>query len=458
MPTIFIECTLTYESALNTGIQRVVRNVVRHAAAVAAEHGYTVCPVRIDGARLVKASASVVLRDKLAPARTAADAEIDSSAGNRWKLPRSGTALGKSVALGFLRLLTTVLPFDPVRRFAFSSGFRRRAFRLFSAPLKLVTRKRHAETDSLIVAAPGDILLLLDASWAIPGPWTAIQRFKRGGGRLAGVVYDLIPLNYPDACLPEHVAVFKHWFKKLVCNVDAFLCISKAVAARLAERLPPDRSNIGYFYLGSELDFLTRGAEVRPAVKDIFGAERPIFVVVGSIEPRKNCDFVLDAFEQFWRTGAEGSLVFIGKPAWKSEQIVRRIHAHAEWGRRLFLLRDASDTELDYAYRHAAALVAASSVEGFGLPVIEAFQRGLPVFCSDIPAFREIAGGKGQFFVLDDARHLSALLLNYADRPLSTDRIPQRWPTWRESTEQLISTMLKILPAGEEKTRLREQL
>jgi alpha-1,2-rhamnosyltransferase len=192
-------------------------------------------------------------------------------------------------------------------------------------------------------------------------------------------------------------------------------------------------------------------------LKEIFSAQRHAFIVVGSIEPRKNHSFILDAFEEFWRNAGEASLVLIGQIGWKSEKVIDRIAHHKELGRRLFLLHDTSDTELDYAYRNASALVIASKIEGFGLPVVEAFQRGLPVLCSDIRVFREIADGRALFFALDEPHRLTTALMDFAKTNALSGRqhrTPLPWLTWRESTEQLFEVSMKILSpekAGEPK-------
>ena len=94
----------------------------------------------------------------------------------------------------------------------------------------------------------------------------------------------------------------------------------------------------------------------RQTIRELIAVPRHVFIVVGSIEPRKNHAFILDAFERIWRAGESASLVVIGHHGWKSEAILDRIANHPELGRQLFLIRDASDTELDYVYRNASAL------------------------------------------------------------------------------------------------------
>jgi alpha-1,2-rhamnosyltransferase len=114
----------------------------------------------------------------------------------------------------------------------------------------------------------------------------------------------------------------------------------------------------------------------------------------------------------------------------------------------LVLLRDVGDSELDYIYGHAAALVIPSLAEGFGLPVVEAFQRGLPVMCSDIPVFREVADGRASFFSLGSPQALADELARFdaanpPGQPLP--RLPIPWPNWRESTEDCFAAMQRLL-------------
>ena len=86
---------------------------------------------------------------------------------------------------------------------------------------------------------------------------------------------------------------------------------------------------------------------------------------------------------------------------------MQRISTHAELGNRLFWWSDASDAELAFLYSKAAGLVFPSFVEGFGLPLIEALARGVPVLASDIPIFREIGTGHTRFFDPEDPASLA---------------------------------------------------
>ena len=383
VPTLFVECTQTYRDNRNTGIQRVVRNLMRHLPAAGGALGLPMVPLVFEHDRARFVAAEPLLAGRSTPAAS-----------------------------------------------------RSRLVRAVSRRLSAV---RRSDLDRF-EAARGSILLLLDASWDLP-LWPAIDRFKARGGRVASVIYDLIPLTHPASTVDGLPARFRHWLETQTTRSEAFLCISQATADELRRfmasigQAPP----IAAFPLGSDLDLATPEASLR--LPEIFAGTAPVFLVVGSIEPRKRHGFVLDAFELHWRGGGSGVLAILGRQAWRSDALLERIARHPERGRRLHLIRDADDALLDQAYRRAAALIMASEAEGFGLPIVEAFQRGLAVICSDIPVFREVAATGARYFAPDDPAALAALL-EAPPAPLPAGH----WLGWAESAAAMMATLHRILP------------
>ncbi|EOX9051676.1 glycosyltransferase family 4 protein, partial [Pseudomonas aeruginosa] len=180
----------------------------------------------------------------------------------------------------------------------------------------------------------------------------------------------------------------------------------------------------------------------------MFKAKAPVFLMVSTIEPRKNHGYLLDAFERAWAQGSQARLCIAGRIGWKCEALVERVRQHPELNKRLFMFNDLSDKSLEYAYSHAASLVFPSYVEGFGLPLVEAMQRGLPAMGSDIPVFREIGGEFMAYFDLADPQTLANLVTRFeatgefpAERPVGE----WRWIGWHEASRQLIARILLAL-------------
>ena len=122
------------------------------------------------------------------------------------------------------------------------------------------------------------------------------------------------------------------------------------------------------------------------------GLDRPYFLFVGTIEPRKNLVRLMDAFAGFAREVPGVNLVLAGQRGWKCEEIYARA-ARADVARRTIILDYVSEDSLPSLYSHALACVYPSLFEGFGFPVVEAMACGTPVLTSNTTSLAEIGEG-----------------------------------------------------------------
>ena len=288
-----------------------------------------------------------------------------------------------------------------------------------------------------IAIHPGDTLLMIDSSWQQYGHFIPIfASLRRHGGYLVTVVYDLIPLQRPALFDPLLVDVFKSWIDLAIQHSDTLLCISRAVADDVTafietrDSVPPRPLSIRSWPLGADLPASIHSGSVRAAVLQLaMPAEAPLFLMVGTIEPRKNHAFVLDAMEMLWERGIAIRLVIAGQAGWQVDAVMQRISRHAQFGHQLFFIEEFTDAEINICYHAATALIAASVAEGFGLPIVEAALHGTPVLASDIPVFREVGGTGTSYFSLSAPVCLADaierfLSLSQTDRGAMTSQIP----------------------------------
>ncbi|NIH15482.1 glycosyltransferase [Serratia symbiotica] len=90
-------------------------------------------------------------------------------------------------------------------------------------------------------------------------------------------------------------------------------------------------------------------------------SERTTFLMVSTVEPRKQHVQVLEAFELLWKNGKDINLVIVGKQGWMVEQLIKRLSSHKELNHRLFWLPTLSDEYLEQIYSAAACLIVAST-------------------------------------------------------------------------------------------------
>jgi len=126
----------------------------------------------------------------------------------------------------------------------------------------------------------------------------------------------------------------------------------------------------------------------------------PFVLAVGTVEPRKGIDVLLEAFSRLDGSGAR--LVIAGPRGWGEVPDLDRPGVVA--------LGRVDEATLDGLYRHAAVLAVPSRTEGFGLPVLEAMARGCPVVASDAGALPEVVGDAGILVPAGDPEALAAAL------------------------------------------------
>lgn len=278
---------------------------------------------------------------------------------------------------------------------------------------RLYGHYRHPNLPDEIRIEAGDRIFLLDSGW---GFWREypplIAAAHAAGAEVVGAVYDLIPLNFPAAVEPANGQSFTPWFENVLLNCDALACISRSVAMdvidwmRAHEINPSPRLRLGWFPLGA--DFREPATQSpSPQAQALATDPTPLFLSVGTIEPRKAYPVALAAFEKLWAQGCDARYVIVGRPGWKTDVLQKTLRQHPERDRRLFWLADASDGDLRLLYRRARALVFPSFVEGFGMPLVEAAHYGVPAIASDIPVFREIGGDHVRYFPALDAEALA---------------------------------------------------
>ena len=137
--------------------------------------------------------------------------------------------------------------------------------------------------------------------------------------------------------------------------------------------------------------------------------------MIGTIEPRKGHEIVLKAFDKLWRDGSNNKLCIIGHIGWNMDEFITSMKRHPQMGNKLAFFEGASDGEVRYAYENAAALIQASAGEGFGLPLIEASNYNVPIICSELEVFHEVAGDNANYFDRNDSEALVQAIKKFED-------------------------------------------
>jgi glycosyltransferase involved in cell wall biosynthesis len=306
--------------------------------------------------------------------------------------------------------------------------------------------------DEPIDYAAGDLFLGLDLQPEIVTLHRQYyQKMRHQGVIVKFVVYDLLCVSKPHFFLPGAADRFTSWLE-VIAQSDGALCISQAVAMELRDwvdqSVPANSSSFDVcsFQLGADQACLGPSKELPFDAAATLSRLRlqPTFLIVATIEPRKGHAQVLEAFEQLWRSDLRLNLVFVGKQGWMVEPFINYLQQHPELGSRLFWLDSISDHYLEQVYTASTCLIAASYGEGFGLPLVEAAQYGLPIVARDIPVFREVAGEHAYYFSAESPSQLAESIQQWLQLYREGVHPPSRdMPviTWSQSTTQLMDRL-----------------
>ncbi|MCI4677318.1 glycosyltransferase family 4 protein [Rhodoblastus acidophilus] len=224
------------------------------------------------------------------------------------------------------------------------------------------------------------------------------------------VVHDLLPLDHPEFFRAGYWQRFDRRVQTIVRHAKAVITTSAVVRDRLAEEYERRRKPAPPMivrHLPSPL-----GARRDREDDDPLLAEAPYFVMVGTIEPRKNHQLILNIWKEL---GPEApKLVLVGVDGWDHEHVLRMLDRCPALRRTVQRVSGLPRRALRRLVANARAVLMPSYAEGYGLPVVEALNLGAPLIASDIAIFHETAGASATYLSPIDGLGWKNAILDFA--------------------------------------------
>ncbi len=208
-------------------------------------------------------------------------------------------------------------------------------------------------------------------------------------------VHDLIFVRYPELYKTIDRKIYFSKIKRACNEADKIIAISRQTKNDIVEFLNINPNKIEIVYQGcSDIYYQQHTEEQKNSVKKKYNLPDDFILNVGTIEPRKNAFQIVKALK---KGNIDFPLVIIGRETNYTKGI-RNFIILNKLEKQIFILNNVTFEDLPTIYQSAEIFIYPSFFEGFGIPIIEAFNSNTPVITSDIDVFKEVAEDAALFF------------------------------------------------------------
>ncbi len=210
---------------------------------------------------------------------------------------------------------------------------------------------------------------------------------------LTATIHDLTCWLMPELHTPANVRADRSFAEKVLKPAAGVIAVSENTKRDAVKLLGLDADRVTVIHSGVAEPYFRTGTEAVLALVEKYQLKHHYILFVGTIEPRKNIDVLLDAYEQLPPSlRAEVELVIAGPLGWAPEVTRRRLAAPRSGIRYLGYVPEA---DLPPLMAGATVFAYLSLYEGFGFPAAQSLACGVPVVVSNVSSLPEVAGEAG---------------------------------------------------------------
>ncbi len=231
--------------------------------------------------------------------------------------------------------------------------------------------------------------------------------------RLVVTIHDVLFLDHPEWFLASDVERYTHMVRSTLKKADMAITISQTSRDALIahELIAPDKIKV--IPIAGQIPPTT--SDLDKATKKRYQLPDEYLLYIGTIQPRKNILNQLKAYAILRGQGHTLPFIFAGERGWLGEELEQTV-AKLKLGEHVRFIGGFERKEKTALFQGARAFLFPSLAEGFGLPVLEAMQAGVPVVTSNISSLPEVAGDAAELVDPTDpetiAQGVAAILSN----------------------------------------------
>lgn len=263
------------------------------------------------------------------------------------------------------------------------------------------------------------------------------------------VIHDLNFVHNPGDLAWSHARFYNHFFPKYAKKAARIATVSEFSKADIERTygIPPDRIDV--VYNGVSDRFRAISDEEKAVVRQSWTQGHPYFVFVGAIHPRKNIANMLLAYDRFrQQVSEEHRMVVVGNRKWWTSEMQQALD-NMRFKNEVIFTGRVEEGLLNGLVASALTQIYVSTFEGFGIPIVEAFQAQVPVITSNVTSMPEVAGDAALLVNPHDVDGIAASMIRiHGSGELRNDLIMKGLNqsglfTWQRSAQLLYDCLMK---------------
>ncbi len=269
---------------------------------------------------------------------------------------------------------------------------------------------------------------------------------------LVVTIHDLAYEYFPQEFLAKDLYKLKNWTLHAVNQAKKIIAVSINTKKDLIKfyNLPEDKIEVVYNGYEKQIKYQKSNIKNKKILKNWKLEIGNYILFVGTLQPRKNVKLLIDSFPQIKKIYPHMKLVICGKKGWLYDEILTSID-QIEEKNDIVLTGYVSNEELAALYSHAFCLTMPSLYEGFGIPILEAFNFGCPVVSSFTSSLPEIGSDACLYFDPHDKNNLVDKIVELRQNPTLKKQLADKGKrrleefSWQKCAKESLAVITSVV-------------
>lgn len=275
---------------------------------------------------------------------------------------------------------------------------------------------------------------------------------RRKNLKIVVTIHDLAFKIFPDYFPKKDLVKLNKLSDLAISNADHIIAVSNSTKNDILKFYPQiSKEKITVIYHGFDPELFQRELsqeEWESILKSYNLKPKSYLLYVGAIQPRKNLEVLIEAFEKIKEKNPELKLVFAGAPAWKYQTTLDKIAASKVSGD-IIVTGNLEFEKISTLYQYAKMLVFPSLYEGFGIPVLEAMAAKVPVILARNSSLVEVGGEAALYFETENSTDLASCMQRIIEDDVLSGELVRKGSehaanfSWEKCARETLDILLK---------------